>query len=318
MLKLFNRANRIAGWLAVSLSENGIAYAHVEHTPLTKPKVKLCEFKPLTEVDAETLRKLCNTANLGRYRCTHVLSVEEYKLLCVDSPKVPAAELKQAIRWQVKNMLDFPVEQATIDAFEIPAREGGQQNSLMYAIAAPNTVISQRMSLYNAAKLKLQVIDIPEMAQRNLAGFVEQHARALALLSFNPAGDDCLLTFTADGELYQTRRIEVSQQQILEPDEVRQQQFLERLVLELQRSLDHFDRQYHSLSLSELKLAPFSGAAELQRYLTQNLDVGVSVMNLNDALDLSAVPDLVDDFESQGKFFLLLGAALREIQEMAA
>lgn len=318
MLQRLKGAKPAVSWLAVGFTEKEVGYVHVERTSLPKPKVKLCEIAPITQPNEQALKDLRSTNKLGRYPCTHVLSGKEYKMLWVDAPNVPTAELKQAVRWQIKDMLDFPAEQATIDTLQIPAREAGQKNVAIYTVAAPNTVISQRMALFKAAKLQLQVIDIPEMAQRNIAALFEQHGRALVTLRFDVDSDDCLLTFTAGGELYLTRRIEIAARQIMDADESRRQQYRERLVLELQRSLDHFERQFYSLSINELMLAPFSGAKELVSYLTDNLTVNVSVINLNDILDFEMVPELADDLESQGQFFLLLGAALREVKETSA
>ena len=263
-------------------------------------------------MDAEILNTLIKKMGLKDYPCSHLLSASEYNMLRVDTPNVPAEEFKTAIRWQVKDMLEYPVEEATVDALEIPNDGGSRQAAFMYAIAAPSNTLRQRIEMFNTAKLQLEVIDIPEMAQRNLAALFEQPGRALAALSFNADSEDCLLTFTAKGELYMTRRIDVSSQQLSDMSEDRRSQFLERLVLELQRSLDYFDREQRTLSLSELILAPFAGVTELQRNLAANLDANVSVMNLNNVLDFSEVPDLVDDIEGQGQLFSLFGAALRK------
>ena len=79
----------------------------------------------------------------------------------------------------------------------------------------------------------------------------------------------------------------------------------------MQRSLDHFDRQFHFITLSKLVVFPAGelGSA-LHGYLKGNLDVPVEVLNLESVLDLSKVPEL-KPAENQARYFKALGAALR-------
>ncbi len=313
--------------LVVGRLGNGIALVSIDHVSQAKPCVKHCGINQFVEEGNEGFADLCKKAGFSGYSCTYLLSPGEYSMLQIekpkllssgeysmsqmDRPKVPAVELKEAIRWQVRDFLNYPVEEATIDTLEIPYKSEMQHAASMYVIAAPNETIRKHMKFANGAGLQLDVIDIPEMAQRNLATLFEQPDRVLMLLSFGFDSDDCLLTFTANGELYLARRIDLSLSQILNADEVQRNQYLERLTLELQRSIDHFDRKHHSMSLSCFMLTPFSGVDMLQQYLNANLDLTVSVMNLDDVLDFSDVPDLVGDIEGHGRFFFFLGAALR-------
>ena len=98
--------------------------------------------------------------------------------------------------------------------------------------------------------MNLGVIDIPEMAQRNIAALYEQDGRALALLALDESGG--LLTFTSDGELYLARRIEITVGQLQDANESLRQQYLDRLELEMQRSIDHFDRQFKNITVNRL------------------------------------------------------------------
>src|SRR5438046_1590690 len=82
------------------------------------------------------------------------------------------------------------------------------------------------------------------------AALLEQEGRGLALLSFDERGG--LLTITAGGELYVARRIEATHAQVLHPDAERTSMAHERVALEIQRSLDHFGRQYPSIALPKL------------------------------------------------------------------
>jgi MSHA biogenesis protein MshI len=177
----------------------------------------------------------------------------------------------------------------------------------MFAVAARNSIVAERQNLFAAAKIDLSVIDIPEMAQRNIAALIEPQGRGIAMLSFS--NDGGLLTVTYNGELYLSRRIDVWLAQLTEADHDKKHATFDKIALELQRSLDHFERQFHFISVAKLVLAP-SVALGLEEYLSSNLYTPVDSMDLDQVLDLSGVPDLADKVQQQ-RFFLTLGAALR-------
>jgi MSHA biogenesis protein MshI len=228
----------------------------------------------------------------------------------VDAPNVPADELKTAIRWRLKDMLDFHVDDATIDVLDVPVdKDAPVRTHSMYAVAARNQVIEQRQTIFEKSKIPLQVIDIPEMAQRNISALLEQEGRGMALLSFDALGG--LLTVTFAGELYLARRIDVTLQQLQQVEGEQKNACYERVTLELQRSLDHFDRQYRFIALSKLMLSPLEEVGTgLQEYLAANLYVPVEMLTLETAMDISKVPEL-KHLENQQRYFLTLGAALR-------
>jgi MSHA biogenesis protein MshI len=238
-----------------------------------------------------------------------VLSGGEYQMFAVDAPNVPAEELKTAVRWRLKDMLDFHVDDATIDVLDIPADKNASVRTghSLFAVAARNSIIEQRQGLFAAAKIGLAVIDIPEMAQRNISAMLEEAGRGVAMLAFGEDGG--LLTVTFGGELYLSRRIDVTLARLLDADLERKHASFDKITLEVQRSLDHFDRQFHFVTLSGLVLAP-SGVSGLEDYLAGNLYTPVSTMNLADVLDLDGVPELADA-AGQQRFFVALGASLR-------
>ncbi|MEO8407549.1 MAG: pilus assembly protein PilM [Oxalobacteraceae bacterium] len=273
--------------------------------------MKLFSFYPADTAGLPAaLDKLAKELHVERYRCSHLLTSGEYQLLSVDTPNVPPDELKNAIRWRLKDMLDYHVDDATIDVLAVPQdKNGAVRSNTLFAVAARNQLIEQRQALFEQAKLGLRVIDIPEMAQRNISALLEPDGRALALLSFNAEGG--LITVTFDGELYLSRRIDITVTQLQQADLSQKTAIHERITLELQRSLDHFDRQYHAMPLSKLILSPMGvEGAGLQEYLAANLYTPVETLALESILNFSRVTEL-NRTEVQQRYFMVLGAALR-------
>ena len=309
--KLFNAKIRDAGWVALGIGAHGIRLAQVSMAGVM-PRVLRCEFHQ-DEVSAAALDQACRGASSGKV--TTLLAAGEYQMLLVDAPNVPASELKTAIRWKIKDSLNYHIDDATVDVLQIPAQKyGADRPQSLYAIAASNVTIQKRIALFEQAKVKLDVIDVPEMAQRNIAALFEQDGRALVLLAFDDQGG--LLTVTAGGELFMSRRLEISAGQLRDANESLRQQFRGRVELELQRSLDYFDRQYNHLPVSRVLVSGAEnvlepGDAGLVSALASAVDIKVESLNLLQVMDISLVPALADsDFVAAA--LPVLGAALRQ------
>jgi len=295
------------GRLAIGLGAHGFYLAEVKFSG-AMPHVKRCEYHETGAASAAALEKLCRDANLGGHHFNTLLLPGEYQLLLVEAPNVPAEELKTAICWKIKDSLSYHVDNATVDVLQIPVDQSGPARvQSLFAVAAANDIIQKRMALFEQAKLKLDVIDIPEMAQRNIAALFEQEGRALALLAFDDNGG--LLTFTSGGELYMSRRTEISVGQLRDANNNLREQSRDRVELELQRSLDYFDRQFHYLPLDRV-LVSVPDDTGLVEFMAAMISVKVEKLDLSQALDISAVPALA---ESEFATFALpvLGAALR-------
>lgn len=297
--------------MAIRLAEDGIYVAHVRRSASARPEVTLAAaYAGATDAAGTSLEKIARECHADRYQCTTLLATGEYQILSVDSPNVPAPEFKTAIRWRLKDMLDFHIDDATIDVLDIPQDKNAPARShSMYAIAAPSKSIEHCQTLFGEARIPLSVIDIPEVAQRNIAALLEPAGRGVAMLSFDAEGG--LLTFSAGGELYLARHLDVTLPQLLQADTEQRTACHEKVTLELQRSLDHFDRQYHYVTVAKLVLAPMaSDSAGLQEYLAENLYIPVEMLDLASVFDFSHAPALQQP-EQQQRYFMALGAALR-------
>jgi MSHA biogenesis protein MshI len=308
-MALFSKTKNMSGWMATSLLPEGVVAACVTRGKSGRPTVEQAVFHPCDpSVHVQTLAAVAKEAHANRWNCSHILNPGEYQLLSVEAPNVPAEELRTAIRWRLKDMLDFHVDDATIDVLSIPAdKNAGGRGRSMHAVAARNSLIEARQSLFQQAKITLKAIDIVETAQRNISALLEPEGRALAMLTFDNTGG--LLTVTHGGELYLSRRVDITLAQLSEAEQFEQR--LERITLELQRSLDHFDRQFNQVALARLMLPPMEGnASRLKDYLSSNLYVPVEEFELRNVLDMSRVPAL-NSTQTCLHFLTVLGGALR-------
>ncbi|HEX7812635.1 MAG TPA: agglutinin biogenesis protein MshI [Burkholderiales bacterium] len=295
--------------VALSVHPDRVDIAKVTRNGAAPPLVEICDSVQKKNSSLETLQAVRKDFRLDQNRCGTLLSASQYQLQLLDAPAVPDAELKSAVRWSLKDLLDYPVETATIDVVMVPAGPNSTaRGKSVYAVSARNSAIESVMKTFLEAKLALQVIDVPELAQRNIAALLETEGRGLALLNFDDEGG--LLTFTAGGELYLSRRIEVGSLMLQQADHGRREQLFERITLELQRSLDHFDRQFSHVPLARVALGPLAEDAGLQAYLAKNLYVPVEAINLGGILDFGERTEMREAGYQQ-RFMPVLGAALR-------
>jgi len=295
-----------AGWMGVVRRGDRLDLAHVIRPAGQRPEIRLCESFQIEKGESDALARLGQSHGLKRHRCATLLGESEYRLVQLEAPAVPAEERIQALRWRLKDVVDFPVEGAAIAAADIPTEGSRQAN--VFAVISPSTVIGERMAVYRSAKLPLEGIDIPEMAVRNVAILFEDENRGLAFLALSEG--ESLLTITCRGELYLARRIEMSSVALADADPERRQQLLERLALELQRTLDNFDRQFGFVSVSKLLVSSEHDAGAVVAFLADNLYLPVKPMDLAEVIDFAALPELRSP-SRQAQCLAAIGAALR-------
>ena len=311
------RGKRQPGWLALQAHENQIDLVHVRSAMGARPEVSLCDSFRTETSEAATLARLRKELKLDEFHCTTLLPTQHYQLYEIEAPNVPAAETKSAVRWRMKDIIDYPVESATIDVLEIPGDPAASGRSpTLYAVAALKSAVDECVAPFKSARVELDAVDIRELAQRNVATLFEANdgGGGIAMLAFYP--EEGLLTFTRAGELYTSRRIEIPLAHLMDAKYKQRAEHLERIALEVQRSLDHFERQFHYVPLSKLLLGPLPGDIGLQEYLASSIDGVVESADLASVLEFPSVPHL-EPPGRQSQYLSLIGAALREETEAA-
>jgi Tfp pilus assembly PilM family ATPase len=303
----FSKKKTQPGLMVVSADTDAIRLAHIERPALGKPKVDHWGIVKRNERDGAALQRAAKDYELGRYHCAALLHPADYQFLMVDAPNVPREELKAAIRWRVKDLLDYHIDDAAMDVLDIPVdKELPGKSHYMYAVVAKNEVVREQVAQFERADIALQVIDVVETAQRNIARLYETANRGVAMLTLDASGGVFTLSF--EGELYLARRLDVTWSQLVSTPEIQRQPYLERVAVEVQRSLDHFERQYPNITLSELLLGPMPEDIGLLPFLRSQLYLPLRQIDLKDALEFAGA-EL--DIHQQWQLFHVLGAALR-------
>ena len=312
---MFFRARRKPGWLAILPQGDTLTLAHVVRERNSPPQVRQLDSFEVEHGTADALARLRVTRGLKSFACTTLMDDGEYNVTSLDAPQVPAEERKEALRWALKEMVGYPVDNACVDLLDIPnaGLPAGRPSGVL-VVSAAEVAVRARVAPFEAAKIALAAVDIPEIAQRNVAALLEDDNRGLVFLRIDERG--MMLTLTFHGELIAVRRGEINSLQLAGGSDEMRARSRERLVLELQRSLDNFDRQYSHIPVSKVVLACYPQVDELLATLAESSYVPVGEMNLASVLAFPALPELASP-QVQARNLLAIGAALRR-DEVAA
>lgn len=296
----------LPGLTGVGLRADGVCVVRVERTAGRLPTLTLVDFRPWGDQGQDkVLARVASDYDLERSRCTTVLDASEYSLLLTEAPDVPPDELRAAIRWRIKDLIDFHINDATLDVFELPGEKAAGRARSMYAVAARSSAIQQRADMMHAAGINLDVIDIPEMAQRNLAALLPEDAKGVVLLSFTSGGG--LITISRQSDIYLSRNIDIGLEMMASFQDTGE--LFDRIALEVQRSLDYYDSHFRQSPITTLALAPMPREVPgLVEHLKANLSLNVIAMDLTKLMECEV--DLRPELQSA--CLAVLGAALRQ------
>lgn len=281
----------------------------------------LCEFHSAGVADQPAvLASLAHKYQLDAADCTSLMDASHSSLLLVEAPEVDPTELKAAVRWRIKDLIDFHVDDAVLDVFDVEGQRG--RTKMMYVVVARIATVQEHIDLLEGADVNLGIIDIAELAQRNIAALLPEDQSGVALLHLTPQGG--LLTLTRQGSLFLARNLEFGTDQLtaalptapesefsLDDEEgpaPALRRLMDTIVLEIQRSVDYFESHFGLPPISGLVIAPLAQPVPgLAGYLGGNLGLPVRMLDLNTVLDCEQT--LSD--ELQAYCLSAIGAALR-------
>lgn len=309
-MRFRRQADEGSHWVSVTRDGAMLHAVQVTHAEGQRPRV---DWLAQLEADdlARGLRQLGRQRGLKGARLSHVLTRAQYRLVSTDAPDMPREEWRDAIRWQLKDQVDFPVDDAVVDLLEVPSDTQARSRPSAIVLIEPQVEARAQHLAADDAGLSWTATEVPETALRNICALGEMPSQAHALLAFG--NDHALLVVTLEGNLVMTRIIEVAGAALQGSEEARGGA-LGRAGLEVLRTLDTFERTHSKVSLSCLSVALPPGTDGMIEALADLLYVPVKAFELAQWVDLSA---LGEDTQAQvDRLSMLeplraLGAALR-------
>jgi MSHA biogenesis protein MshI len=243
-----------------------------------------------------------------------MLRLSQYQVLQIEAPAVEPEELRTAARYQIRDMVDMHLDDLTLDVLRV-GDDKVRAATHLFVVAASNTMIREVMGIGQALHCTVRVVDVQDLAQRNLQsawarsnGTPERANAALVVTD----DDQALLTISAGEELFYTRRIEVgtgfiragwadsaAPQPAAETESalmasgadvaaglglgmsLADTDRAQRLVVEIQRSLDLWERTWPMLMLDSISVFAGERSDELARWLGQELGQKVATLDVS-------------------------------------
>lgn len=205
------------------------------------------------------------------------LAPGQYDLHQVAAPAVPPDELRDALRWQLRGSLAYAPEEAVLDFVRVPQGPGSHAKEALLVVTAHRPTIDGAIAPFTLAGVNVEAVDVPEFAQRNLAGLGTPVEGTTAWLGFER--ETCLLTAQTKGELAFARRMLLpgANHNAIDADTPESiMHVTDRIVTQAQRTLDTFERQSGLPPVTRITVGPHRYAASIADALADRTGVIVA------------------------------------------
>jgi MSHA biogenesis protein MshI len=287
-----------------------LCYAKNENNKLN---LLLCETYAYSKIDdlQESLSTLVNSHQLNTANCTWILQSDQYQSLLIEALPVPANEFQAAIRWKIKDLIRFPLEDILVDSYPLPIKKPPNSQEMTMIVVAKQSELKTGSDQLKKTGLNINKISIPEISLRNIAALYDQEDKSTALIYMQEKTSQLIIT--SKHLLHFTRRIEIgvdfflTENQNVTDTEVSQK--VDKLALEIQRSFDYYQSQWRQplparIIFSSVRSLPM----DIAFLLSQRLTIPVEILNIENFFTNTKNIST----ENQGKYLLILGGLFNE------
>jgi MSHA biogenesis protein MshI len=275
----------------IGFHPDGISVAVVKRQTGGGSTLQNMRFQPYNDAESysDVCGKIASELDLRSMKSVLVLPPDDYSMLQVESPGVEPAELRGAVRWQIKDLIDFHIDDATIDLFALPEPKRAGVSGKLSVVAARNSLIQNRVDLLGGAGIEIEAIDITELALRNLALLDKGDSGAHAFIYLSSGYG--MIEIINESQLYLSRQIKVDLKDLEQASANAEAEWgnplLDNLVLEIQRSMDFYESQFGEGPVKRVSVMPSATDTidGLLQFAQNNLEATVGKFELADMLD---------------------------------
>jgi MSHA biogenesis protein MshI len=240
-LRLTSLLGRAAAPAGTYVSETAVAIAAGVSTPAStaeRPAVR-CAAASVAKLDAigAALSDLRRRAGIRPTETALVLAPEFYRIALLERPDVDDAALRDAMRWRIEDLIDFPAERAVIDVFPFPASALRGQPAKVFVVAADRQRLAPLLEQVRGAGLDPGCVDVAELSLRNLAWRLHPHPdENIAVLRITRGQG--IVNVSRGHELFLSRRLTGVPTDL---NDRTWDDFKDALLLQVQRSIDYYE-----------------------------------------------------------------------------
>ncbi len=291
--------------LSISPTEFSLAYAR---NTLDKLVIEFYGSYPYSSQEGlkNRLSEIVKQYQLKNVSCAWVLAPQDYQLLQTDALPVTENEFQAAIRWKLKDLLRYPIDDVVIDKFEIPKSSTSLSDKIM-VVAAQKSYLQKMSDEINASGLNLSHIDITELTLRNMMVLLEQNGTAQALVYVQSSVIQIIIT--CDQQLYFSRNIDFGWAGLIQKKPEELPAYIEEVASEITRSFNYYASQWRRVPPTHVTFAATKQISEdAIKQLSQFLSLPVQWLNLGERFETKQEMNV----EQQGKYLPIIGELFRK------
>lgn len=213
------------------------------------------------------LARFVEAHGLRGARARMTLAPGDYDLKLVERPtNVPEAELADATRWLIRDLVEIDVETAAIGVLPIPDQKGRARTPHMFVVATRDETVSALARALGQSGLVCDGFEVMETAMLALEASLGEAVAGGAMVRVDAKSS--ILTLAAEGRLFLARHLRVdasamddAAERALASEGAADGELtaaLEPLLLDVQRSLDYYESEYGRAPAARLTLLPGS------------------------------------------------------------
>jgi MSHA biogenesis protein MshI len=210
-----------------------------------------------------------------RGQCHLVLASSQTQIVQVDKPNIPDSELNAALKWQIKDLVNYAPEDMVLDYFDGPTLAGG--NEKINVVCASKKELLTFIEPLNHDGLTLKSITTEEFAFASLLTLQDD----ACLMVCQQPNEEIILLIVKQGKVFFSRRLRGFAQIATKTEDELSSGIVDNLNLEIQRSTDYFERQLKQAPIRSIEvIVPMANEAVLARKLSENTNVAVNLLTM--------------------------------------
>lgn len=233
--------------------------------------------------------------------CNLILAPQQYQLVVMDALDVPEADRAKALKWHLKGLIEYPLNDIALDVFMAPSNNHSKQQKVFVAVT-PLSKLRTKLALFESACIDINEVGIAELALRQICTFLP-NPQGAPMMVLSLEKEHCQLHVFYHHQLYLVRTLKK-----VEPIAKEGSSEMENMLLEIQRSIDYCLVTLRIPEPQRIVFTPgFYKTKSVLDYLKKEQKKPIDVIDLNSLLALNTplTPEL------QHHLFYSIGGALQ-------
>ncbi|MEM9103333.1 MAG: pilus assembly protein PilM [Pseudomonadota bacterium] len=270
--------------LGISIESHALAISLVKHIQGNAPYHQFSTYRAIKTMDEMryVLKRLVREYRLRGCSAHLVLPTHWYRVFQVVKPTTLDENLPVVLIKSVRQFIDFPLTRALLDYYELPPQYVKNCRGKINVVCSNLENVEPITQWIQQAGLRLKVIDIPELACKNLMAFFSSISMKEATGWMYHNENRVIFAVYAQNQLLLVRTLSHIRNLQEVTDKISGEKTKKQLLHELRKTLNDCRNQLINIKIGAIYLQPLIvDVSELCEFLTENLSIAVRSIDIN-------------------------------------